>query len=294
MVSIEKTAKTAEEAIQLALAELGVPRERAQVEILEQGRPLFGILGSSQVRVRVTAQPTIGGRAARVLMEMLGYMGIAATAEVIEEDEQQAVIDIRGEELGLLIGKHGQTLAAVQHLLGLMVNKGEETRKRIILDAQGYRERREESLRHLALASARRAKQTGEPVTLDPLLPHERRIIHTALADDPDVTTRSIGEEPTRRIVIEPRGGGDQGAGRDSRLGPRDQRRYRDRAYPRREPREAGYGAREDEGFKREDEESRAPADKPEPEDEERKLGAAGEERAPEVEEPPSDDEDEG
>jgi len=207
MVSIEKAAKTAEEAVQLALAELGVSRERVQVEILEEGRALFGILGSSQVRVRVTAQPTIGERAARLLTEMLGCMGIAATAEVIEDDEEQAVIDIRGTELGLLIGKHGQTLAAVQHLVGLMANKGEEQRKRIILDAEGYRERREESLRHLAIASARQARQTGEPVTLDPLLPHERRIIHTALADDPNITTHSIGEDPTRRIVIEPRGG---------------------------------------------------------------------------------------
>lgn len=207
MVSIEKTAKTAEEAIELALAELGVPRDRVEVEVLEEGRALFGILGSAQARVRVTAETTIGERASQVLAEMLQHMGLEATPEVTEEDDTQAIIDIRGEDLGLLIGKHGQTLAAVQHLVGLMANRGEENRKRIILDAEGYRERREESLRHLAIASARKAKQSGEAITLDPLLPHERRIIHTTLADDADVMTRSVGEDPTRRIVIEPRGG---------------------------------------------------------------------------------------
>jgi len=260
MVSVEKTAKTAEEAIQLALAELGLPRDKVQVEILQEARPLFGILGSMQVRVRVSGEPepakpepvaepvaapaartvseprtrpaptgeaVIGERASRLLAEMLRLMGLDATTKVMEEDAEQVVIDIRGPELGLLIGKHGQTLAAVQHLLGLMANRGEDQRKRIILDAEGYRERREESLRHLALSSARRAKQTGEPVTLDPLLPHERRIIHTVLSEDPNVTTRSIGEDPTRRIVVEPRGGAERG-GRGARAaGPG--------RYPRRE-----------------------------------------------------------
>ena len=235
MVSIEKTAKTAEDAIQLALAELGVPREQAEIEILEESKSLFGILGTSHARVRVTAEPpataepapqrmtrepvrerttvrppgdgTVGERAARMLTEMLKLMGIAAAAHIIEEDEEQVLLDIRGEELGLLIGKHGQTLAAVQHLVGLMANRGEEVRRRIILDAEGYRERREESLRHLAIASARKALQTGQSVTLDYMLPHERRIIHSALADDPDITTYSIGDDPARHIVIEPRAG---------------------------------------------------------------------------------------
>lgn len=228
MASVEKTARTVDDAVELALAELGVPRERVQVEVLEQGRPLFGILGAAQVRVRVTAQVTVGERAARMLTEMMGHMGIEGTTKVVEEDEAQALIDIQGDELGLLIGKHGQTLAAVQHLLGLMANRGEEQRKRVILDAQGYRERREESLRHLALASARRAKQTGEPVTLDPLLPHERRIIHTVLAEDPGVATRSIGEDPTRRIVIEPKGGAEGDPPRHPDRGMRFRARGRD------------------------------------------------------------------
>jgi spoIIIJ-associated protein len=235
MTSVEKTAKTVDEAVQLALTELGVPRERAQVEVLEEGRPLFGILGAAQARVRVTAQMTVGERAARMLTEMIRHMGIEGTTRVVEEDDAQAMIDIEGGELGLLIGKHGQTLAAVQHLLGLMANKGQEPRKRIILDAQGYRERREESLRHLALASARKAKQSGEPVTLDPLLPHERRIIHTALAEDSGVATRSVGEDPTRRIVIEPKGAAEGDSQRHSDRG------MRFRALGRDEPR---YGPR--------------------------------------------------
>jgi spoIIIJ-associated protein len=218
MASIEKTARTAEEAIQLALQELGLPRERVEVEILEESRSLLGILGTTQARVRVTSHLSLGEGAAHTLTEMLAHMGVEAKPKVIEEDDSQVVIDIEGTELGLLIGKHGQTLAALQHLLGLMVNRGEENRKRIILDAEGYRARREESLRHLALGAARRAQQTGEAITLDPLLPHERRIIHTVLADEPGVTTRSIGEDPVRRIVIEPRGAARPGR-RDGRGG---------------------------------------------------------------------------
>ena len=158
MTSVEKTAKTVEEAIQLALEELGLPRDQVQVEILEQTRSLFGILGSTHARVRVTAQLSLGERAARMLSRMLALMGIEAAPKVVAEDDSEVTIDIEGQELGLLIGKYGQTLAALQHLLGIMANRGEENRKRIILDAEGYRARREESLRHLAIASARRAK----------------------------------------------------------------------------------------------------------------------------------------
>lgn len=206
MISVEKTAKTVDEAVQLALTELGLPRERVQVEVLEESRSLLGILGTSQARVRVTADLTFGERAAHLLGEVLAHMGVVAVPKVVEEDGEQIVINIEGEELGLLIGKHGQTLAALQHLIGLMANRGQEQRRRIILDAEGYRARREESLRHLALASARQAKLGAQAVTLDPMLPHERRIVHTALMEDPDVTTYSVGEDPNRRIVIEPRG----------------------------------------------------------------------------------------
>ena len=231
MTSVEKTARTAQEAIQLALDELGLPCDQVQVEILEESRSLFGILGSTQARVRVTAQISFGERAARTLSRMVALMGIEGAPKVVEEDDSQVTIDIEGQELGLLIGKYGQTLGALQHLLGIMANRGEENRKRIILDAEGYRARREESLRHLALASARRAKQSGEPVTLDPLLPHERRIIHTTLMDDAGITTHSIGEDPTRRIVIEARGDHEQ---RPS--GDRAHRPSQARAEPDTEP----------------------------------------------------------
>jgi spoIIIJ-associated protein len=280
MRAIEKTAKTAEEAIQQALAELRVPRERAKIEILEEGRPLFGILGSSQARVRVTAEQTIGETAAQLLAQMVSHMGVEATTEVVEEDEVQAVIDIKGEDLGLLIGKHGQTLAAIQHLLGLMINRGLEERKRIILDAEGYRERREESLRHLAIASARKAKQTGEPVTLDPLLPHERRIVHTTLADDPDITTRSVGEDPTRRIVVEARGGAEHTG--PPAYGPRPQSRERGER--------GGYQPREWQPSR----ETPEAAETPEPEEEESRETEPSESQWPESEghEGHQDDED--
>ncbi len=262
MQSIEKTAKTAEEAVELALAELGLPRERVEVEILQEARPLFGILGSPHVRVRVTAvavavapepatagEPAavglpaaVGERAAQVLADILAHMGVDAKTQVVQEDELQVLLDIQGADLGLLIGKHGQTLGALQHLLGLMVNRGEESRKRIILDAEGYRSRREESLRHLAISSARTAKHSGQAVTLEPLLPHERRIIHTTLADDPAVVTRSVGEDPTRHIVIEPRGSGPPGRGaRGDFRGAQRGGGYRSRPGPAPAAREGGF-----------------------------------------------------
>jgi spoIIIJ-associated protein len=204
--SVEKTGRTVEEATEAALAELGVERGGAEVEVLgEEARPFLGIFGTAQVRVRVTAVESARGRAHALLDRVLEMMGIAATVTVTQEDDEMVCLEVAGSsELGVLIGKYGQTLGALQHLVGLIANRQLTDRKRVIVDAEGYRGRREKALRNLATNAARKAKQTGREVTLDALAAHERRIIHTTLHDDPEVTTRSIGEEPGRRVVVSP------------------------------------------------------------------------------------------
>lgn len=201
MKSVEKKAKTVEEAIEMALKELNIKKEQAVIEILEEGNR--GILGfmSKAARVRVTQKDNPGQRAMEFLEGLVKHFKINPKIEMFEE---QDTINIRfeGKNVGALIGKHGSTLDAIQYLTSLVVNRGVENYKRIILDAEGYRKKREEALERLAKNMARRVKETKKSVILEPMLPNERRIIHTALQGDSMVNTRSIGEEPHRRVVI--------------------------------------------------------------------------------------------
>jgi spoIIIJ-associated protein len=220
MTSVEKTARSVEEAIEAALAELGATRDEVEVEVLvEPTRSFLGILGHSEAKVRVVLRETIGQRAKGYLAEMVSLMEIPAQVEVVQEDGDEVVLDIKGSDLGILIGKHGQTLGALQLLVALMSNKGQEPRKRVLLDAEGYRARREQALRAMAQKAARKAQQTGREVVLEDLAPSERRIIHTTLAEEEGVTTRSVGEDPYRKVVVSA-GGGQPGERRE----PRSQR----------------------------------------------------------------------
>lgn len=204
--SVEKTGRSVEEAVAAALTELGVGREEAEVEVLgEEARPFLGIFGQPQARVRVTVAETTAGRAQALVENILQAMKVSATVAVTAEDEETVSLEVSGSsDLGILIGKHGQTLGALQHLVGLIANKRQSHRKRVLIDAEGYRERREKALADLALGSARKAKQSGREVVLGALAAHERRIVHTTLHDDAEVTTRSIGEEPHRKVVVSP------------------------------------------------------------------------------------------
>ena len=144
-------------------------------------------------------------RAADVLSRILDLMTFDATPKVVADDEEGVCIDIESsEDLGLLIGKHGQTLSALQLIVAMMANRDlpPEERRRVILDAEGYRARRDRTLESMARSAAQRAKRTGRPVTIGSLNARERRIIHVTLADDPSVTTRSEGEDPDRTVII--------------------------------------------------------------------------------------------
>lgn len=209
MQSIEQSGRTVEEAVQAALKTLGVPRDEVEVEVLaEESRGLLGILGYSEAKVRVTVRPGLAQRALDVLTRVLELMAIDAQAEITSDEPEAIHIDIRSSsDLGLLIGKHGQTLAALQLLVAIMANRDQpfEKRKRIVLDAEGYRARRERAVSAMASNAAERAKRTGRRVSLESLTPRERRIVHLALADDPDVSTWSEGQDPRRSVVVSPR-----------------------------------------------------------------------------------------
>jgi spoIIIJ-associated protein len=207
MPSIESTGKTIEEALESALGQLGVPPERVEVEVLEEpGRAVLGLVPTA-AKIRVTVLRENALEAERLLIDLLRKMNIEATVEhrLDANDEGPAIIDIRGDDLGLLIGWRGETLRAMQLLVNTMVRQTLPDAGAVVIDVERYRARREDSVRELALRVADRAKRNQERIGLEPMQPYERRVVHTALAEDPDLSTESEGDEPDRRVVITPK-----------------------------------------------------------------------------------------
>jgi spoIIIJ-associated protein len=205
--SIESSGKTIEEALESALAQLQVPPERVEVEVLEEpGRAVMGLV-STDARIRVTVLRENALEAERFLVEVLARMGIAAEVEhrLGLPEESPSILDVRGEDLGVLIGWRGDTLRALQLLVNTMIRQNLPDAPSVVIDVERYRARREDSVREVALRAADRAKRNQERVGLEPMRPYERRAVHTALAEDPEVTTESEGEEPDRRVVITPK-----------------------------------------------------------------------------------------
>ena len=202
MKVIEKTGKTVEEAINAALVELGVSRDRVEIEVLENpSKILFGIFGSKPARVKVMMQVLPSENAVDLLKNIVNAMDLKVDFSIIDK-ENMSLINLQGKDLGILIGRRGETLDALQYLINLSVNKSIEQRKKIILDVEGYRNRREETLQRLAFKLANKARQRGRNIVLEPMNSQERRIIHTALQGFNDIYTFSEGEEPYRKIVI--------------------------------------------------------------------------------------------
>ncbi len=203
MEIIEKTGKTVEEALEAALAELGVDRDQVEYKVVEApSKALFGLLGGREAKVEVVLKKVNPVDTARAFLEKVTRaMGLTVSMSV-SEDEDCVTINLRGEDLGLLIGKHGQTLDALQYLMNLVSQRDAKDRLRIVLDIEDYRKRRAETLEQLALRLADRAKRSGERVVLEPMTPHERKIIHMSLQSDSRIETFSEGQEPFRRVVI--------------------------------------------------------------------------------------------
>ncbi|HWR10176.1 RNA-binding cell elongation regulator Jag/EloR [Sporomusa sp.] len=199
----EKTGKTIEEAIELALAELGVSRDRVDHEVLEvPSKGLFGFIGSKLAKVRVAIRPIDPvDEATQFLKSVFKAMKVNVSMEKVTNDDH-VVINLRGEDLGILIGKHGQTLDALQYLTNLAANRDADERSRIVIDVEDYRKRRAETLSRLAMRLADKVKRRGERVVLEPMSPQERKIIHMALQSDNRIMTYSEGDEPYRKVVI--------------------------------------------------------------------------------------------
>jgi len=202
--SIEKVGRTKEEAVNEAIKELGVKPDKVNVEVLEEiNKGFLGLLGGKAVRVRVTVKEDLAQMAGLFLREMLVNMGVLAQVEIFRRSDN-TILNINGKDLGILIGKRGQTLDSIQYLVNLAVNKGQVERERIIVDVAGYRRRREDTLRRLAIKMADKVRREGRRQVLEPMTPHERRIIHSTLQSNKDVITYSEGEDPYRHVIITP------------------------------------------------------------------------------------------
>ena len=204
LTTIEKTGKTVEEALQTALLELKLPKERVDYEVIDMpSKGFLGIIGTKPARVKVTVKKiSPEDTATNFLNEIFDSMKISVKIERTEVSEG-FLFNLKGDELGILIGKHGQTLDALQYLTNLAVNRDmSEEKVRIVLDVENYRKRREETLCRLAMRLADKVRRTGEKIVLEPMSRHERKVIHTALQDDRRVITYSDGEEPYRKVVV--------------------------------------------------------------------------------------------
>jgi spoIIIJ-associated protein len=206
MLSLEKKGKSVDEAIKLALEEMGVGLEDVAIEVLEEpSRGILGIIGSKPALVRVEVKNRPEKLAEDKLKALLDGMKISYEIESVEVQDGVIRINITGKDMGLLIGRKGETLNAVQFILSMMVNRGLDERVRIVLDVEDYRLRKEESLKSLAVSLSERVKRTRRSVVMRPMGPHERRVVHTALQGDPEIVTYSQGEEPHRKVVISPK-----------------------------------------------------------------------------------------
>ncbi len=263
--------KTVEDAISAGLKQLGIAREDAEITVLEQGRRR--LFGSIPAKVEITEKvkpqplaeepaapavtaaapaaepataggPTDGERAVEFLKGLFPLLGSEAVPTLAGEDEK-IVINLEGEAKGI-IGRRGEVIDAVQTLAGAVANTGRKEYKRVVVDYANYREEREETLKRLANKLAAKAVRLGKRVRLEPMNPYERRIIHSALVDNEEVTTKSEGKEPVRYVVITPkklkndRRGKDGKDGRkgrfDKRGGGRKDSRYGERKpYPKRD-----------------------------------------------------------
>lgn len=221
MKSVEIEAKTADEAILKACSELGVSREDLEVEVLASGSSGFLGLGARNARIRATVKekpappaPQVhpagamsdnqaAEAAKKVLEDLLRLLEVEATVS-LEQDPERIVLNIRGDGSGLLIGRKGQTLDAMEYLINKIVHKDAEDKKRIVVDTENYRLRREDSLVSLAQRLGEKAKRLGRPVTISPMSAHDRRIIHLALQEDKALRTWSTGTGLYRKVIISP------------------------------------------------------------------------------------------
>ena len=202
--TVETTGKTIDDAIAAALSELNAEREEVSVEVVEKPKAGFLGIGGTPAKVRVVYELTKEAEAQKFLEGLFERMRVSAHPEMTVREDGSIKADLKGESLGILIGRRGDTLDAIQHITANVINRGGEsgTWTRIVLDIENYRQKREESLARLARATATKVAKSRRNITLEPMNAYERHVIHASLQDWRDVTTFSSGTEPRRCVVI--------------------------------------------------------------------------------------------
>lgn len=209
MREIVITAKTVEEAIELGLRELDVDRAEAEIDVISRGKAGILGIGSEPARVRVTRIDTpsdVVKTTSEVIDNIISLLGVdvvSTLTQVEREDLGGPVFEIEGDDAGLLIGRRGDTLKALQFLVKYLVSQKLDANVNILVDVEGYQDRRYQSLMSMARRVAQRVADSGRPITLEPMPPNERRIVHIALADHHRVTTESTGTGSSRQVVVQ-------------------------------------------------------------------------------------------
>ena len=220
MDMIKVTAKTVEEAVTKALIELEITSDKLEYEVIEKGSAGFLGIGSKPAVIQAKKKETLEDRAVEFLTQIFDAMSMTVQIDLeYKAEEKELCINLSGGDMGILIGKRGQTLDSLQYLVSLMVNKANAGDYiRVKLDTENYRERRKETLETLAKNIAYKVKRTKRSVSLEPMNPYERRIIHAALQNDRYVVTRSDGEEPFRHVIISLKRGKKRADGEDGSI----------------------------------------------------------------------------
>ena len=203
MEFIEVSAKTVDEALTEASITLGIPSSEIEYEVIEKGSTGFLGLGSKNAVIKARKKFSVEENVKEFLKSVFHAMDMAVEIILkVNEEEKLIEVDLKGDDMGVLIGKRGQTLDSLQYLTNLAVNKNSENYYKVKVDTEDYRKRRKDTLENLAKNIAYKVKRTKRPVELEPMNPFERRVIHSALQNDKFVTTHSEGEEPYRHVVV--------------------------------------------------------------------------------------------
>ena len=203
MEFIEISAKNVDDAITQATVQLGITSDQLEYEVLDKGSTGFLGIGSKNAVIKARKKFSIDENVVEFLSSIFDAMKMEVEILVaVNEEEHIIEVELKGDDMGILIGKRGQTLDSIQYLTSLVVNKGNAGYVRVKVDTENYRARRKETLENLAKNIAFKVKRTKKPVFLEPMNPYERRVIHSALQNDPLVSTHSEGEEPYRKVVV--------------------------------------------------------------------------------------------
>lgn len=197
------TAKTINDAITEACTKFSITSDKLDYEVVEEGSSGFLGIGSKPAIINARVKRTIADKAVQFLNSVFEAMDIIVVVKAeYKEEDNSLEIDLSGDEMGVLIGKRGQTLDSLQYIVSLVINKDVENYIRVKVDTENYRQRRKDTLENLAKNIAFKVKRTKRPVALEPMNPFERRVIHSALQNDKYVSTHSEGEEPFRHVVV--------------------------------------------------------------------------------------------